>query len=276
MKMTNTELLSMTTVHLECNLIDGSISNGTGFYFAFQRVANAVGEIVIFTNKHVIEDSLRTTLKLFPELNGQPDYENHFDYTIDLKESDWILHPDKDVDLCMLPFHKYLPDILKSCGRIFFYPFDKRHIPPISEINDLRTIEDILMIGYPLGLHDYANNVPFIRRGITAMHPRFDYDSNKEFMIDAAILPGSSGSPVLIFSEGGYITKEGNLDMKGRTWLLGILYAEPAYELEGLKSKRKIPRNKNEIIVQDIPTNLGIVIKSERILEMEILIKNIA
>lgn len=271
--MTNSELISLSTVHLECHLNDRTVANGTGFYFSFTRSKTTANDIVIITNKHVVEDSSRLKIKLFPEKDQKPDYENHFDYYLDVKESDWIFHPDVDVDLCMIPLENYLDEIEKDHGPIFFYPLDKSQIPNTSDIDDFRTIEDVLMIGYPLGLHDYENNVPFIRQGITSMHPKFDYDGLSEFVIDAAILPGSSGSPVVILNEGGYTTKEGHLNMKGRFFILGVLYAEPAYELEGIKEKRKIARKKTEIIVKEIPTNLGIVIKSSRILEMEDLIK---
>ncbi len=42
------------------------------------------------------------------------------------------------------------------------------------------------MIGYPNGIWDEANNMPIIRRGITATHPNFNYNGKPEFMIDAA------------------------------------------------------------------------------------------
>lgn len=60
------------------------------------------------------------------------------------------------------------------------------------------------MIGYPNGLWDSQNNLPIIRRGITATSVKKDYNGKKEFLIDAAVFPGSSGSPVFIFNEGSY------------------------------------------------------------------------
>lgn len=33
-------------------------------------------------------------------------------------------------------------------------------------------MEDVVMIGYPIGLSDTYNHKPIIRRGITASHPK--------------------------------------------------------------------------------------------------------
>lgn len=52
----------------------------------------------------------------------------------------------------------------------------------------------------------------------------------KKFLIDAACFPGSSGSPVLIINEGGYVDKHGNLNWGNtRVFLLGILHAGPQH-----------------------------------------------
>lgn len=52
------------------------------------------------------------------------------------------------------------------------------------------------MVGYPDGIWDEFNNQPIVRRGITATHPKNDFNGKGEFLIDAVCFPGSSGSPV--------------------------------------------------------------------------------
>ena len=53
-------------------------------------------------------------------------------------------------------------------------------------MSELSAIEEIIMIGYPVGIWDSANNMPIVRKGITATRPDIDYEGRKEFMIDAA------------------------------------------------------------------------------------------
>ena len=41
-------------------------------------------------------------------------------------------------------------------------------------------------------------NLPLIRTGMIASHPKYDYNGKPIFIIDAQVFPGSSGSPVYI------------------------------------------------------------------------------
>jgi len=126
------------------------------------------------------------------------------------------------------------------------------------------------MVGYPNGIWDNINNKPILRKGITATHPNFDYCGKKEIMIDAACFPGSSGSPVFIFNEGGYRDKSGNMFMgASRIILLGVLYAGPQHTAQGDIQIVNVPTIDRPIAISRIPNNLGLIIKSERILELE-------
>lgn len=68
------------------------------------------------------------------------------------------------------------------------------------------------MIGYPNGLWDSVNNMPIVRRGTMATNISLNHNDKREFVIDAACFPGSSGSPVVLFNKGGYADKKGNLN----------------------------------------------------------------
>jgi hypothetical protein len=151
-------------------------------------------------------------------------------------------------------------------------------ITDITEDIDLSSVEEVIMIGYPDGLWDDINNKPIIRRGITATHPFRDYKGLKEFMVDMACFPGSSGSPVFILSEGVFGNKHGAVFEGFRLKLLGILRAGPTIKLEGSASLdsdfsntsfiRKIPVKVESMM------HLGLVIKAERIKELEQEVKN--
>ena len=92
----------------------------------------------------------------------------------------------------------------------------------------------------------------------------------KEFMIDAACFPGSSGSPVFILNENGYSDKSGNTYLGAkRIFLMGTLYAGPQSTATGEIKIINVPTVQTPITLSSIPNNLGFVIKSERILELE-------
>ena len=129
------------------------------------------------------------------------------------------------------------------------------------------------MVGYPNGLWDAVNNMPIFRKGSTATHPNFDYNGKKEFLIDIAAFPGSSGSPVMIFNQGGYQDKKGNVFMgKDRVILLGVLYAGLQHTATG--EIIISPNLQNPVALSKIPNNIGIVLKAERISELEPLFTN--
>jgi hypothetical protein len=134
----------------------------------------------------------------------------------------------------------------------------------------LGTLEEILMIGYPNGLWDSVNNMPILRRGVTATHPNIDYEGRREFLIDAACFPGSSGSPVFLFNTNGWTNRAGGTVVGGtRVKLLGILYAGPQHTATGEVRIVMVPTQQRAVAISSIPNNLGLVIKAARLAELD-------
>jgi len=160
--------------------------------------------------------------------------------------------------------------------QLFYRSFNASIIPSQDELDNLTAIEEIVMVGYPNAIWDDANNRPIVRRGITATDPALNYGGKREFMIDAACFPGSSGSPVLLFNQGTYVTPDGNLAVGTRFKLLGVLYAGPVYTAEGKVSVETIPTQHRVSTTTAIPTNLGLVIRSELLKDLDAAILAVA
>jgi len=160
-------------------------------------------------------------------------------------------------------------------GQSFFYvSLDPSLLPNEAELADLGTLEDVLMIGYPNGLWDSTNNMPIFRRGVTATHPNIDYEGRREFLIDAACFPGSSGSPVFLYNATGWINRSGGIVMGGtRVKLLGVLYAGPQHTATGEVQIVTVPTQQRAIAVSTIPNNLGLVIKASRLVELDAVVQ---
>ncbi len=274
MSLSIAEKLISSTVRIECELKNGQKSTGTGFFFNFvQDDDHNVVIPVIITNKHVISNSQKGKFIITKATKeGAPIYTEHFIYEYSNFESLWKFHPDKSVDLCALPISFLINEARMRGEELFYIPYDKNLLLTEEQKTELTAIEDVLMIGYPNGIWDSSNNMPICRKGITATNPILDYNGNKEFMIDIAAFPGSSGSPVLIFNQNGYSDRKGNIYFgRSRVILLGILYAGPQSLAEG--QIVMLPNSSIPIALSKIPNNLGMVIKAERILEMEDLFK---
>ncbi len=271
MSLSFSEQLTYSTVQIECEYANDN-GGGTGFFFRFLHNETTNSHVpVVITNKHVIEGAIRGKLIFTKATAGNmPLDTQHVPITLDNFESLWRKHPDANVDLCAMPIASYLKAANAMGQRLFYIPLDKSIIPSQQQMSELNALEEILMIGYPNGIWDSVNNKPIFRKGITATHPKFDYNGKKEMMIDAACFPGSSGSPVFIFNEGGYKNKQGDF-FPGRTrvFLLGVLYAGPHQTVQGEIQIINVPTSQQPMTISRIPINLGFVIKSERILELE-------
>jgi hypothetical protein len=213
---------------------------------------------VIVTSRHVVKGVKQGAFILTSaKADGTPDLKNHIPVRIDNFEQQWLLHPDANIDLAIMPIAPLLNQAAKQGIKPFFKTFNKGLIPTEDQLKELTAVEDILMIGYPNGIWDRANNYPIFRKGITATHPANKYEGRDEFMIDAACFPGSSGSPVFLYNVGNYVSKQGATVIGSRFYFLGVLYGGPQYTIAGKVQIVTIPERQEPVAVVSIPNNLG-------------------
>jgi hypothetical protein len=122
-------------------------------------------------------------------------------------------------------------------------------------------VEDVLMVGYPDGLWDDHNGLRIMRRGVTATHVGSDFRGQREFLIDVCTIPGSSGSPVLLYRRGT------TLSDSAKVKLLGVVYAVFTHDADGEILAEPVPTNSRSIVRTHIPMNLGIVLRATRLLD---------
>lgn len=270
------EQLMYSTVRIESILSNGQVSTGTGFIFDFLEDGHSPIPAIV-TNKHVVEGAVIGKFSLTDSLdNGEPNHEKQVVIQLEQFQQRWIFHPDEQVDLCILPIAWIINEARTNNQKPFYLSLNKTFIPSNEDLNDLKAIENIIMVGYPNGIWDSINNLPIFRRGITAIHPKFNYEGLPYSLIDAACFPGSSGSPVLILDEGGYVDKKGNTNLGAtRIILLGVLFAGPQHTAEGEIKVINVPTSQKEIAISTIPNNLGFIVKSQKILDFEDILKEL-
>ena len=259
--------LAYATVRIECDITNGT-STGTGFVFRFCQEGNSYVPAIV-TNRHVVQGG--TTGRFHMHLAAGPDVlpSNHMRFDVPDFGNQWIGHPDPDVDLCVMPIAPLMQSSKQQGHELFFKSLGEELIPVEPELAELLAIEEIVMVGYPNGIWDHVNNMPVFRRGITATHPNTDYRGKKEFIIDAACFPGSSGSPVLLYNPSGYTDRRGNTILKLRIKLLGVLFALTAYTAEGKIVIKEVPTVAKPVPISPIPNNLGLIIKADRLKEFD-------
>lgn len=274
--MSISEKIVHSTIRIEAIDSNGNVSTGSGFFFNFLDEGDTSVPTIV-TNKHVVDGSLKGNLRFTYMTNdGKPDFQNFYNFEVGNFENQWIKHPNPTVDLCAMPIAGLLEFQKKQTGEELFYiPLDKSLIMDVKELSTLTALEDIIMVGYPNGIWDSVNNLPILRKGITATNPKIHYNGKAEFLIDAACFPGSSGSPVFLLNEGSYKGTGGGIVIGNRVKLLGILYAGPQHTTVGDIIMVKVPTISEPKAVTSIPNNLGYVIMAKELLVLENEIKRI-
>jgi hypothetical protein len=179
-----------------------------------------------------------------------------------------IIHP--SADMAIIPVAEIVNDLKRQGKEAFFIAIDPSYMLSEPEINQLRPVEQILTVGYPGVIWDDVHNLPVFHSGYTATPAYIDFKGNREFLIDIATWPGSSGSPVFLFNDGGWSDRNGNAVVGGlRLALLGVVYGVATQTVEGSVVIRDAP---TQVVVPgqiSVPTNLGACIKAARIVELE-------
>lgn len=269
------EQLCYVTTRIESSN-DNIVSTGTGFFFDLNIGDNKYIPLLV-TNKHVVQGMTKGKFLFTKSDNdGNPMVGNTFgiEYNVEF-EKQWIFHPDDEVDLCVLPINVLKKAAEQLGHKLFYKTLTTALIPDEIQSKSIDAIEEVLMIGYPNGLWDKKNNMPIIRKGITATPYFLDFEGEKKFLIDMSVYPGSSGSPILLYNNGSYRSKEGSLVFGNRILLLGIVCQVYQRCITGSVDIIQTPIASAQLAsTSNIPINLGIVIKAERLFDFIPLLVN--
>ncbi|RMG21913.1 MAG: serine protease [Methanobacteriota archaeon] len=241
-----------STVYV-CSRNGSRFKTGTGFLLS-ENISDTQAQLFLVTNKHVIKNSNNIELT-FRTLNKG----NFEGFKISISANQFYLS--REVDLAIantVPFHRQFDqNNIQFLNK--YIPLD--YLASKTQLEALQALEEIYFIGYPNSIIDNYNLVPIIRKGITATPAYFDFNSQPLFLIDGSVIPGSSGSPVVIANQGSYTTEEG-IVFGTRFMVLGILTI-------GFK---QLPANSplqpvSASFSEDQLVGLGAVIKSTEILK---------
>lgn len=260
------DLLSVTTP-IEVDLVDGSCGIGTGFFVRQKTPDGSVRFLV--TNKHVIEGSLRGR---FFGMRARGDAENvvgRREFVIDEFEKVWFPHPDPSVDIAVsrMPPRSADVDDVDFLG----VALPEERVPTMQQLEELDAIEEIVLLGYPDGIYDALNCLPIVRRGITASQLQVDFEGRAEFLVDAAIFPGSSGSPVFTWEQAMTIVSRGGMTFTGNVgvprYFVGVVSHVGVKNEIGELTFVQAPTSTRAAVRFEQVLNLGVVIKAPRVFE---------
>jgi hypothetical protein len=262
-----TQVFSLASVRIEGKLKDGKFSSGTGFFFKFLP-GSTEHYLGIVTNRHVVCNMSTAWIHLTHMTNTDaPDYGHHTKIQIDDFASKWVGHPDPETDLAVILITQVLDFFATKGERFAFYALGRELFLAPEVIRSLDVAQNIVMVGYPNNIWDSKNNCPIVRTGITATSIDMDYEGFPRFLIDAACIPGSSGSAIYI--RGPIHKKDGNIDYGVMYALIGVLYGTYNIDILGEIKMVEIPTNMTPVAQSSFPIHLGVCIKAEAILRLD-------
>lgn len=248
------------------------VSSGTGFTFYFKYNKITRYKIIgIVTNKHVVEgcDEIRIAFSL-KNIKNYKNGEKYYNVTIKNARDKIVNHPDPTVDLCVILIQDIIDEIVNKKIDIYNFSFSRDSIPSQKKLEEeFFKVEDVTIVGYPDGMIDDINNLPIVRKGITATPLQFDFQDRPEFLVDASIFGGSSGSPVFILNNGAYSCPRGYIVGDTRMYLVGIIRAVGLHILDGKIVANNSKKDEIALFRTDMPNNLGVAIHARKLLDFD-------
>ena len=263
--MKNSNLLTLSTIKLDVITPEGT-STGTGFLYRI--MCNKRTKEFILTNKHIVEDGISINMRFsISNKDGKGIAEERFDYTFRRMKA-IVHHPNPSVDLCAIPISQVFNSADRKRISLKTESFSSYNLPKKEEIEEVNAIEEIFMAGYPNGIMDKHNNTPIVTRGITATELRKNFNGKKEFLMDINGHNGNSGAPIIMVKYDDYYRRN-NVSSLEVVLLLGVAYS-------GYDYSRTFTIEKDEstkAYEYEIGSSLMVALKSDRIRELECLIK---
>lgn len=221
---------------------------GTGFLVS-RKIDDGHVRVFLTTNKHVLHKKAEmreraTKVRLYLNIKDTDGSITGQSVNMHLNLGDgsklWREHPDPDVDALAIDVTRLLaqyPQIEKKWAEYNLFADSTKLVE-----FDITIGEEILVIGYPMGLRHATSNFPLVRGGIIATRIGEDLEDEireedgtlrkrqlRGFLIDGAVIPGSSGSPVVLKPTPARFTRQGiTLGSPPPPLLLGII-AETRY-----------------------------------------------
>lgn len=221
-------------------------SIGTGFLLraSFDGSLDGQGATLLISNKHVFADPSNAIRLQFHKRGNGSDKTPMLGQIISAHIADlrrqaiYVEHPSPEVDLACLVANAIEDPQSGIFALTIPYPMLATFDEP-----DLIAGKDVWFIGYPANRYDTTNNLPLMRHGYIATIPTTHFQGREQFVIDAQVFPGSSGSPVFT-------------DINGKIRLIGVV-TETMIDYQEVES----------IAVASVPAvqrilGLGLILKS--------------
>jgi len=239
-------------------------TEGTGLLYGYlikndPDPAKRLYQVYLITNRHVIEQHSKAQLSLkmnrpLSQLSGACSAVR-FDETLitvrinplspsaegrqfDLSIRDWFFHPNNKVDIAGIGLNA---QFLKDQGLMDVF-FSNDEIGANKEKLKLKGVsagDGVFVLGFPMNLAGIQRNYVIVRQGCIARISDMLESTSPDFLVDAFIFPGNSGSPVILKPEAISIT---GTPAQSTAYLIGIVTGYIPYTDTAISPQTGRPR----------------------------------
>jgi V8-like Glu-specific endopeptidase len=192
-------------------------STGTGFFILRKAVDTNLLSLFLVTNKHVIwphpnDRDLIEVISFWMNCRMDDDSIQTIRVNLEIRDNGmpgWREHPDPDVDVYAFVLSSMID---RLPGYLAPFTYHTLGTAEKYKAHDISIGDEVIVIGYPAtGIQHVENAYSLIRQGITASCLGSTLEDEvigeagrgrrrriRGFLVDGAIIPGSSGSPVFV------------------------------------------------------------------------------
>jgi hypothetical protein len=220
--------LTGLTTPVEVQFADGRQLSGSGFfYFVFAEEAQkkagphwvAIAHIYLVTAKHVIQPNrIKDILKFTYALRvGDKDQIAWHRLEMNGMELSRKLHicKNEQVDVAVVDIYDQLmtedKKLLSERAQVLSYNGTSSEQFPGKSPLEVQPGDDVIVIGYPLGIYDSFNKLPILKTGVLNTPVGMHFEGMDAFVFDFKYYEGLSGSIIISKPTHIGVTKEGIL-----------------------------------------------------------------
>ncbi len=242
-------ILARLTTPISINFLDGTKSEGTGFFF-FVLAPDSnpatgphwvqIQKTYVITNRHVIKlDKLESLVDFtFNLRKDTPTGVEWLPIHIAKKDLLRLMHivPDSPIDVAAIDVSELVNSTMQNAareaepGRIAIEAINavSKYNFPGSSMLSINSGDDVIVIGYPRLFIDKYNKLPILKRGLLITPWGMKYDGSDDFLVDYKGFSGSSGS-IVVSQPTDLIVKDNRMYTNGSKdfLFLGIYSGEP-------------------------------------------------
>lgn len=256
-------------------------TEGTGFLYGYlvqndPDASKRKYEVYLVTNRHVITDhtAALAIVKLKRPLSPQTEMEcgspipkedtikvrmNPLNSSLqgrefDLPIKDWFFHQNKGIDIAAIRLN---PEYLKTEGLldVFFQNDDMVYNKGSLKEKGVAAGDGVFVLGFPMNLAGVQRNYVIVRQGCIARISDMLDGQSINYLLDALIFPGNSGSPVILKPEIVSIT---GTPFQNKAMLIGIVNSYQFYRdvaVSPQTNRERVAFEENSGLAEVLPTD---------------------